>query len=53
MGVVSPPSASYDSWLSDRLRDPAEAEAYLQAVLEDGDKDALILALRQIAEVLK
>ncbi len=32
------------------LKDPAKAAGYLNAVIEEGDKDALLLALRNIAE---
>jgi probable addiction module antidote protein len=42
-------SAAYDDWLVERLKDPEEAAAYLEAVLEDADQGALMLALRQIA----
>lgn len=43
------PSVSYEDWLVARLRDPAEAAAYLEAVIADGDQAAIMLALRQIA----
>lgn len=42
-------SLSYEDWLIERLRDPAEAAAYLEAVIADGDQAAVMLALRQIA----
>ena len=32
------------------LKDPENAAGYLNAVIEGGDKDALLLALRNIAE---
>ncbi len=32
------------------LKDPAEAAAYLEAVIEDDDQAALMLALRQVAQ---
>ncbi len=32
------------------LKDPENAAGYLNAVIEEGDKDALLLALRNIAE---
>lgn len=44
------PSLPYESWLIERLKVPAEAAAYLEAVLEDGDQAAIMLALRQIAQ---
>ena len=43
------PSVAYETWLIERLREPAEAAAYLEAVLEDGAQSAIMLALRQIA----
>lgn len=45
-----PASLPYEPWLIDELKDPAEAAAYLEAVIEDGDQAALMLALRQIAQ---
>ena len=44
------PSAPYEPWLIERLKDPAEAAAYLEAVIEEGDQAALMLALRQVAQ---
>jgi probable addiction module antidote protein len=44
------PSAPYEPWLIGQLRDPAEAAAYLEAVIEEGDQAALMLALRQVAQ---
>jgi DNA-binding phage protein len=32
------------------LKDPAEAVAYLNAALEDGDRETFLLALRNVAE---
>ena len=43
------PSRSYDDWLIDRLKDPDEAAAYLEAAIDDGDQGVLILALRHVA----
>ncbi len=43
------PSLRYADWLIARLKDPAEAAAYLEAVIEEGDQAALMLALRQVA----
>ena len=43
------PSLPYGDWLIGRLKDPAEAAAYLEAVIEEGDQAALLLALRQVA----
>ena len=44
------PSAPYEPWLIEQLKDPAEAAAYLEAVIEEGDQAALMLALRQVAQ---
>lgn len=40
----------YQKDLIEALKDPAEAAAYLNAALEDGDKGTFLLALRNIAE---
>ncbi|MCZ7564987.1 MAG: putative addiction module antidote protein [Burkholderiales bacterium] len=46
------PAASlpYESWLIEQLKDPAEAAAYLEAVIEGGNQAAIMLALRQVAQ---
>lgn len=44
------PSVAYEPWLVERLKEPAEAAAYLDAVLEDGDQGAIMIALRQVAQ---
>ena len=44
------PSAPFEPWLIEQLKDPAEAAAYLEAVIEEGDQAALMLALRQVAQ---
>jgi probable addiction module antidote protein len=41
---------SYDDSLFESLQDPAEAAAYLDAVLELDDQPALLVALRQVAK---
>lgn len=41
---------SYDEYLAGSLADPAEAAAYLEAVMEMEDTAALLLALRQVAK---
>ncbi len=45
---------SYDEWLIERLKDPEEARGYLEASLEeyekDGDTMALLLAMRDVAQ---
>jgi probable addiction module antidote protein len=43
------PGLLYEEWLIGRLVDPAEAAAYLDAVLEQGDQAAIMVALRQVA----
>jgi probable addiction module antidote protein len=43
------PSLPYESWLIQRLHDPAEAAAYLEAAIEQGHPGALMLALRHVA----
>ena len=40
----------YDESLDAALRDPVEAAAYLEAVIEMDDPAALLLALRQVAK---
>ena len=44
------PSLPYEPLLIERLKNAAEAAAYLEAVLEEGDQAAILLALRQIAQ---
>lgn len=44
------PSLPYEAWLVDRLKDPAEAAAYLEAAIEQGHQGALMLALRHVAQ---
>lgn len=43
------PSLPYEPWLIEQLKDPDEAADYLEAVIEDGDPDAIVIALRQLA----
>jgi DNA-binding phage protein len=45
-----PTSSSYHSHLIESLKDPQEAAAYLDAVLEDCSDDELLLALRNVAQ---
>ena len=44
-------SVPYEDTLIESLKDPAEAAAYLEAALEDGNQATLTLALRQVAKV--
>jgi probable addiction module antidote protein len=48
-GRAAPASLPYEPWLIEQLKDPVEAAAYLEAVIEDGDQATVMLALRQIA----
>ena len=43
-------SKSYHSFLIESLRDPLEASAYIDAVLEEGDPQHIMLALRNVVE---
>ena len=49
-GRAAPASVPYEAWLLEQLKDPAEAAAYVEAVLEEGDQGAVMLALRQVAQ---
>jgi probable addiction module antidote protein len=46
----APRDVSYDDYLGATLTDPAEAAAYLDAIMELDDHTALLLALRQVAK---
>ena len=43
-------SKAYHPDLIESLRDPREAEDYLNAALEEGDPELFLLALRNVAE---
>lgn len=47
-----PAAVPYEPQLLERLRDPREAAAYLDAAIEDGDEGGLMLALRHVAQAL-
>ena len=47
---MSKTSTSYQEELIKDLANPDEAAAYLNAALEDGDKEVFLMALRDIAE---
>ena len=47
---VAAPSLPYEDWLIEQLKVPAEAAAYLEAVIEQGNQAAIMLALRQVAQ---
>ena len=40
----------YESDLHEWLKSPKNASAYLNAVLEEGDKTAMLMALREVAQ---
>ncbi len=44
-----PRSKSYQSDLINALKDPLEAQEYLNAALEDGNPEVFLLALRDVA----
>src|SRR5258706_4873585 len=46
---VAAPSLPYEDWLIEQLKDPGEAAAYLETVIEEGDQASIMLALRQVA----
>jgi probable addiction module antidote protein len=46
----TPRDASYDDYLGEALKDPAEAAAYIEAVMELDDPAALLVALRHVAK---
>jgi len=41
---------AYQQDLIEALKNPEEAAAYLNAALEEGDKETFLLALRNVAE---
>ncbi len=43
-------SGDYQESLIERLRDPKEAAAYLDAALEDGDRAVFLLAIRNVIQ---
>jgi probable addiction module antidote protein len=43
-------SRPYQEHLKEAFADPLEAAGYLNAALEDGDKELFLLALRNVAE---
>lgn len=48
-----PTHKSYHSYLIESLKDPTEAAAYLDAVIEDGDLEHILLAFKNVAEARK
>lgn len=47
---VIPRDESYEDWLIESLKDPAEAAAYVDAVIDLNDAPSLMVALRQVAK---
>lgn len=43
-------SKDYQASLIEALRDPHEAAAYLNAAIEEGDRELFLLALRNVAD---
>jgi len=41
----------YQKDLIEALKDPQEAAAYINAAIEEGDRETFLLALRNVAEV--
>lgn len=41
-------ATSYTDQLVEDLKDPVEAAAYLQAAIEEGDREALLVAMRHV-----
>ncbi|MEK7773756.1 MAG: transcriptional regulator, partial [Deltaproteobacteria bacterium] len=41
---------SYQEDLIEALKDPREAAVYLNAAIEDGDKEVFLLAMRNVAQ---
>lgn len=48
--MIASRDISYDTSLSEALKDPAEAAAYIEAVLSLDDPAALLVALRHVAQ---
>ena len=40
----------HDTWVSERLKNPKFAAAYLEAAIEENDQAALMIALRRVAQ---
>ncbi len=47
---IASASVPYKTGLIERLKDPHEAAAYLDAAIDDGDEAGLMLALRHVAQ---
>ncbi len=47
--IVEVGADDYTTGLLEDLKDPVEAVTYLEAALQDGDRQALLVAMRQVA----
>ena len=45
-----PRDSSFDDYMTESMKDPAEAAAYIEAVMELDDPAALLVALRHVAK---
>jgi probable addiction module antidote protein len=48
--MSTPRDVSFDDYMGEALKDPAEAAAYIEAVMEMDDSTALLVALRHVAK---
>lgn len=46
----APRDSSFDDYMAESMKDPAEAAAYIEAVMELDDPAALLVALRHVAK---
>ncbi len=46
----APRDASFEDYMTESMKDPAEAAAYVEAVMELDDPAALLIALRHVAK---
>ncbi len=44
------PSTDYEQDLHEWLKDPQNAAEYLNAAIEDGDREVILLAMRRVAQ---
>lgn len=47
--MTAPRDVNYDDYMGEALKDPSEAAAYIEAVMELDDPAALLVALRHVA----
>ena len=48
--MTAPRDVSFDDYMVESMKDPAQAAAYLEAVIDLEDPAALLVALRQVAK---